>query len=122
MEPEMSVRPRPCLPQLPIPSQTGNNPNCSSISINTRISSDIEVHSMLLKITLLIFKLSSDLSIGGGSSTPPDAVFIILQIIKNKANLQANHHPARHHAGNCINRISLAYNTRNKNVALTTEA
>jgi hypothetical protein len=26
---------------------------------------------MLLKITLLIFKLSSDLSIGGGSSAPP---------------------------------------------------
>jgi hypothetical protein len=71
MEPEMSVRPRPRLPQLPIPSQTGNNPNCSSISINTRISSDIEVHSMLLKITLLIFKLSSYLSIGGGSSAPP---------------------------------------------------
>jgi hypothetical protein len=54
---------------------------------------------MLLKITLLIFKLSSYLSIGGGSSAPPDAVFIILQIIKNKAN----HHPTRHHAENCIN-------------------
>jgi hypothetical protein len=26
-------------------------------------------------------------------------VFIILQIIKNKAN----HHPTRHHAENCIN-------------------
>jgi hypothetical protein len=45
----MSVRPRPRLPQLPIPSQTGNNPNYSSISINTRISLDIKVHSM--KIT-----------------------------------------------------------------------
>jgi len=58
---------------------------------------------MLLKITLLIFKLSSYLSIRGGSSAPPDAVFIILQIIKNKANLQANHHLTRHHAENCIN-------------------
>jgi hypothetical protein len=67
----MFVRPRPRLPQLPIPSQIGNNPNCSSISINTIISSDIEVHSMLLKITLFIFKLSSYLSIGGGSSEPP---------------------------------------------------
>jgi hypothetical protein len=58
---------------------------------------------MLLKITLLIFKLSFDLSIGGGSSAPPGAVFIILQIIKNKANLQANHHPTSHHTENCIN-------------------
>jgi len=56
---------------------------------------------MLLKITLLIFKLSSYLSIGGGSSAPPDVVFIILQIIKNKAN----HHPTRHHAENCINTV-----------------
>jgi hypothetical protein len=39
---------------------------------------------MLLKITQLIFKLSSDFGIGGGSSAPPDAVFIILQIIRTK--------------------------------------
>jgi len=29
-------------------------------------------------------------------------VFIILQIIKNKAN----HHPTRHHAENCINSLA----------------
>jgi len=65
---------------------------------------------MLLKITLLIFKLSSYLSIGGGSSAPPDAVFIILQIIKNKAN----HHPTRHHAENCINSLAPSVGTTNR--------
>jgi len=69
---------------------------------------------MLLKITLLIFKLSFDLSIGGGSSAPPGAMFIILQIIKNKANLQANHHPTRHHAKNCINSLAPSVGTTNR--------
>jgi hypothetical protein len=69
---------------------------------------------MLLKITLLIFKLSFDLSIGGGSSAPPGAVFIILQIINNKANLQANHHPTRHHTENCINSLAPSVGTTNR--------
>jgi hypothetical protein len=34
-------------------------------------------------------------------------VFIILQIIKNKAN----HHPTRHHAENCINRNFIQFST-----------
>jgi hypothetical protein len=40
-------------------------------------------------------------------------VFIILQIIKNKVNLQANHHPTRHHAGNCINSLAPSVGTTN---------
>jgi len=52
---------------------------------------------------------------------PPDAMFIILQIIKNKANLQANHHPTRHHAENCLNishwisTCKKKYQNKNKN-------
>jgi hypothetical protein len=36
-------------------------------------------------------------------------VFIILQIIKNKAN----HHPTRHHAENCINSLAPSVGTTN---------
>jgi len=40
-------------------------------------------------------------------------VFIILQIIKNKAN----HHPTRHHAENCIN-IRVGPHLLNENLNL----
>jgi hypothetical protein len=48
VEPEISVRPRPRLLQLPIPAYTGNYLNCSSISINTIVSSDVKVHILLV--------------------------------------------------------------------------
>jgi len=77
--PEIPVHLKPRLPQLPIPVQTRSYLNCFSISINTRVSLDIKVHSMLLKIILLIVKLSSDLGIGAGTSEhPPDAVFVLV--------------------------------------------
>jgi hypothetical protein len=37
-------------------------------------------------------------------------VFIILQIIKNKAN----HHPTRHHAENCINSLAPSVGMTNR--------
>jgi hypothetical protein len=63
---------------LPIPTQIGNSkhPTYSPTPINKGVFTDTKVIFMLLKITLLIFKLSSDLSIGAGLSASPDAVLV----------------------------------------------
>jgi hypothetical protein len=55
------------------------------------------------RLSILSKKLPTDLGIGEGTSgdPPSDALFIILQIMKNRTNRQAT----RHHAGNCINNV-----------------
>jgi hypothetical protein len=55
MEPKFSVQPRPRLLQLPIPAYIGSYLNCSSISINTKVPSDVGYTLDLLNITLTIY-------------------------------------------------------------------